>query len=135
MKLLMIPIGPSFDLSIDVACKEQKYLQVTICSILPSVSNSLAERNVVGEKVSFPAALPLISSDLDWAWLSHLRNRSDRMIHLTRSWSSKLSSRPLSRQRCRSEAGVSEVSRIESKACLSMTDCLLESVDARKIEH
>lgn len=102
MKLLIIPIGPSFVLPFGVVCKEQKYLQVTIALTFSRVSNSLAVRKVVGEKVSFPIELPLIKIVLDVGWFSQSRNLPDRMIHLTRSSSSRLSSLPLFRQRCRS---------------------------------
>lgn len=65
MKLLIIPTGSSFILPFDEACKEQKNLKVIIGLMFPKVSNSLADRNVVGGKVSFPLPFPLIKIILD----------------------------------------------------------------------
>ena len=72
---------------------------------LVRVSNSFADRYVVGEKVSLPPPLPLSRSTLDVGEQNHSRSCCDFIIHLILSCSVKLSDLTLLRQSSRSSLG------------------------------
>ena len=101
-KLLINPVALAVVSFLDVVCSEQKKCCEMIGSMCPRLSNSLADKNVVDENISFASPSPLSKRVRDLGEFSHSRSFGDCNIHLTRSWSVRLSDVPMLKQRFRS---------------------------------
>lgn len=102
MKLLTKPVASAMLSFLELVCSEQKNDCRNIGSMCARLSDSLADRNVVGGNISFASPSPLSKKVRDSGALSHSRSLDDRIIHSTRSWSVRLRDVPMSRQRFRS---------------------------------